>query len=83
METRFHNSELGSKKALIGRMKTTHQMPMCFPGASSSILPENLDGSCPLETVGGKQAERGKEKGDSWERRAMFLFIRISVVIEP
>lgn len=60
-------------------------MSMCFPVASSSILLKNLDGSCPLEIVKGKQEERGKEKGDSWdgERQAVFLFIRLSVVIKP
>lgn len=83
METRFHNYKLGFETALTG--KTTHQMPICFPVVSRSILPENLDGSCPLETAGGKQEERGKESGDSWdrERQAMFLFSRISVVINP
>lgn len=85
METHSHNNELGFEIALTGRMKTTHQMPICFPVASSSILPENLDGSCPLERAGEKQEERGKESGDSWdrERQAVFLFSRISVVIKP
>lgn len=84
METRFHN-ELGFETTLTGRMKTTHQMPICFPVVSRSILPENLDDSCPLETAGGKQEERGKESGDSWdrERQAVFLFSRISIVINP